>query len=824
MANLLTKHIPRGPRTSIQIGGKVFFLQAALVITALAWHSALAEAPLPTTTSRMFEATFESRKSYNDPFNDVDVDVIFSRGRETWRVPTFWRGGNRWTVRFAPPAPGEYSYCIESTDKTNPDLNGSKGRVKITAYTGGNDLLRHGMLRVSSNKHNFEFADGTPFYWLGDTWWDGLSGRLSWEGFQTLAADRKAKGFTVVQMCAGLIPSDEETAPIDPGFRNEGGAVWDPEFRQINPRYFDAADRRIEYLLKSGITPALVGGWFQAIRQMGVDKMKKHWRYVIARYGAYPAFWIIGGEIFDPPGDENEKLRTRTYDGNPSKEPISPGWTDVARYVRKIDPFHHPVSVHDIDYGMPPIQDPSLMDFDLLQCGHDGWPVIGIEVAQINAPYGTAPTDKPVVIGEIDYERLGEKNFEDLQRVAFWLGMLNGAAGYTYGANGVWESYSQEEPFQRLKWSLYTWRDGINFPGSHQIGLGAKLLRSYPWWNFRPHQEWVTPRGTTLKAHGPDILADWKAQNGDFLKPYAAGIPSEVRFIYIPYFGFLSTFSAPPTILRLEQGVLYHAFFWEPTLGIRIDLGTIECPSPGKLVHQSPFGEGSSANWTDVGSNPIRGGGILESNGRLLTITKDATERDLVAAVDADGNANAALILRFQDPNNFLAAVYSPKEKALYLYDRRGGTDGEPLGRTTVPALGSKVRLRAECREGWFAASISDGAEAYSTPIVDVTNSSKGGVGLMHLDDGSTQRFSKFELRQSPTLVEDEHHNRKLYDAENGYRGEMSGPPGIDIGWGSGIVGGWADFGMEKIVLLDEYRPKRLPYGRDWLLVLEHLK
>ncbi|MGB8115171.1 MAG: DUF5060 domain-containing protein, partial [Candidatus Sulfotelmatobacter sp.] len=51
----------------------------------------------------MFERTFSSQKGYADPFNDVDVDVVFTRGGESWRVPTFWRGGNKWTVRFAPP-------------------------------------------------------------------------------------------------------------------------------------------------------------------------------------------------------------------------------------------------------------------------------------------------------------------------------------------------------------------------------------------------------------------------------------------------------------------------------------------------------------------------------------------------------------------------------------------------------------------------------------------------------------------------------------------------------------------------------------------------
>src|SRR5262249_36848599 len=162
--------------------------------------------------------------SYADAFNDVDLDVVFDRNGSTWRVPTFWRGENRWTVRFAPPEAGEYTYHLESTDGSNPDLHGHEGKVTITAYSCNNALLRHGMLHVSANKRFFEHSDGVPFYWLGDTWWSGLSTRLSWDGFRQLTADRKSKGFTVVQLVAGLVPL-EEVPPSDPGYCNEGGCV-----------------------------------------------------------------------------------------------------------------------------------------------------------------------------------------------------------------------------------------------------------------------------------------------------------------------------------------------------------------------------------------------------------------------------------------------------------------------------------------------------------------------------------------------------------------------------------------------------------------------
>jgi len=547
---------------------------------------------------RMAEWTIESKKEYADPFNDVEVDVVFNRDGQSWRVPAFWRGGNKWTVRFAPPVPGEYGYHYESTDPANPDLKGHQGLIIITGYTGDNPLFKHGMLQISANGHYFQHSDGTPFYWLGDTWWSCLSDRISWDGFQKLAADRKAKGYTVIQICAGLIPNNEEMAPVDPGFHNEGGYVWDPEFRQINPSYFDFADRRIQHILDQGMVPAIVGGWRQVLAQMGVDKMKQHWRYVIARYGAYPAFWIGGGELFDPPEEVGHRL------GNTGlfKFLFAPGWTEVVRYIRTTDPYHHPLTVHEVDppYDYP-VQDESLTDFDLFQAGHRGWPSIATEIAQLNKHYARTTITKPLVIGEIGYEKLCGGNYEDYQRAAFWLAMLNGAAGFTYGTLPVAEAYTADKPIHRYGiLSLHTWEQAMTFPGNAQVAMAARLLRKYSWWKMAPHPEWVEPHGTTLLepnslVNGFNIdliealaqkevpsdddlpLGEWHEAHGNWRLPYAAGVPGEFRILYLPYFRFGG--NPVPAILKLEPGIPYHAYYWDPVLGVKVDLGTVEAAS-----------------------------------------------------------------------------------------------------------------------------------------------------------------------------------------------------------------------------------------------------
>ena len=153
----------------------------------------------------VFETSYETTQQYANPFTNVEVNVSFQQGAKLWMIPAFWAGGGKWTVRFAPPAVGEYKFRVECTDKSNPDLNGREQALGVVPYKGSNPLLKHGFLRVSADHRHFEHADGTPFFWLGDTWWKGLCKRLTWEGFQELTADRKAKGFSVVQIVCGRI-------------------------------------------------------------------------------------------------------------------------------------------------------------------------------------------------------------------------------------------------------------------------------------------------------------------------------------------------------------------------------------------------------------------------------------------------------------------------------------------------------------------------------------------------------------------------------------------------------------------------------------------
>jgi len=336
----------------------------------------------------VFETSFTSTKRYANPFTDLDVSVVFQHEDQQWTVPAFWRGGEKWSVRFAPPVLGEYQYRIEATDKSNPDLNRGGQSLRAIPYQGKNPLLKHGFVGVSGDRRHFEHADGTPFFWLGDTWWKGLCKRLTWEGFQELTADRKTKGFSVVQMVCGPYPDE---GWFDPRLENEGGMPYTTkEYTLVNPAYFDYADRRFQHMIESGIAPAIVGCWGRSdcnsLEAIGVEGVKRHWRYLVARYSAYPVFWILAGEI---PVE--------------SKWGQSP-WGDVAKYLRQIDPYHHPVTCHTGQGRRGAAGDEMVIDFDMMGGNHDEKVAISAATLSILTSARDVTPPMPVLVGETCYE------------------------------------------------------------------------------------------------------------------------------------------------------------------------------------------------------------------------------------------------------------------------------------------------------------------------------------------------------------------------------------------------------------------------------------
>lgn len=506
---------------------------------------------MPTKISalqhQIIEWSYTSAQNYTDPFNEVELDVSITRNKQSWNIPAFWAGANEWRVRFAPPEPGTYQIRSHCSDPTNPALHNQESTLEVSENPNANPLFQHGPLQLSPDKRKFQFADGTPFFWLGDTWWMGLCRRWSWpDDFQLMAADRVAKGFNVVQIVAGLYP---DMPGFDPRSANEAGFAWEAAYTRINPAYFDSADLRIQWLVRSGLIPCIVAGWGYYLPLLGIAKMKQHWRNLIARWAAYPVVWCLAGEATMP----YYLLDAKERDAEMQKQ----GWTEIGRYVRKIDPFHRLITVHPTQYGRDQVTDDRVLDFEMLQTGHGGYESVPNTITSVRQACQRKPT-MPVLVAEVNYEGIIHQTHDEIQRLTFWTAILSGAAGFTYGANGIWQINTRRQTYGPSphggNWGITPWEDAISLPGAKQLGLAHSFLARFSWWQFEPHPEWVTPAGSAEAIQAP----------------FAAGIPGKVRIIYF----FQPTYAWEPRRMQvhgLERG--YHAIFWDPRTGTEYDLG-----------------------------------------------------------------------------------------------------------------------------------------------------------------------------------------------------------------------------------------------------------
>jgi hypothetical protein len=474
-----------------------------------------------------------------DPSAHVDVLVTTPSGREL-SVPTFQTGDGTLRVRYSSDEVGRHSWEIDGPGSFPRE----EGALEVAEYEGDHPLFARGPLTISDDRRYLQHADGTPFNWLGDTWWMALCDRLRWpDEFRRLAADRVEKGFTVIQLVAGLYP---DMAAFDERGDNAAGWPWLPDWEGINAGWWDLADVQIEYLVAQGLIPCIFGSWGYYLPWMGVERLQRHWREMIARWGAYPVVWCLAGEGAMPwylADDREEAARIQRE-----------GWAEVGRYVQEADPFDRLVTIHPTRRGREQVEDDSVLDFEMLQTGHGDRKSLPNTARAVAEAYAEEPT-MPVINGEVGYEGIMEQCREEVQRMMFWVSQLGGTCGHTYGANGIWQVNRQGAPFgpspHGRSWGDTPWDDAMRLSGSAQLGRFRRLLDRWDWWRIEPHPEWVEPR--------------WSED--EFFAPYAAGIPRELRIIYL----FNAT--PEPTICGLEEAARYRACLVNPSTCEEQELG-----------------------------------------------------------------------------------------------------------------------------------------------------------------------------------------------------------------------------------------------------------
>jgi hypothetical protein len=155
-----------------------------------------------------------------------------------------------------------------------------------------------GKLIVSANGRYLQHADGTPFFWLGDTAWLLLK-RTTREQALTYLRDRKNKGFNVIQM---MLVHDLVTANAYGRlpFRELDLNQPDAKRSDAYTSYWSYADEVIAMAEREGLYVALVPVWGSVVQHYRPDAgtAGRYGQWLGNRYKDRPnVIWLNGGDI-----------------------------------------------------------------------------------------------------------------------------------------------------------------------------------------------------------------------------------------------------------------------------------------------------------------------------------------------------------------------------------------------------------------------------------------------------------------------------------------------------------------------------------------------
>ena len=485
---------------------------------------------------------------YNKTFKEIEIDVIIKDSEGFFRAIAFWKGSNKWAVRFIPQIVGTLTLKAICSNGEEIFLE----EVKVV-----NSNIEVLDLKLSANKE-YLIQNSKPVFWLSDTWWMALCGRLSFEDFKELANIRKEQGFNTIQLVAGLFPDMDS---FDKRGANRGGFVWQEGYDEINPNFFEIADKKIKYLYSLGFNIAIVGAWGYYLEKMGIEKMKKHWRYIIARWGVYSSIYIAAGEATMP------FYLSKNRDSESKR--LKRGWSEILEYIKKIDPFNRVLTIHPIEISLNEIEDKKLIDINLVQASHSSYESIkkGINLLQ------NSTSIMATIMDEINYEGILRDNHDGVIRLSFWKSILNNSKGFGYGANGIWQVNQESKPFgpspHGAAWGDISYKRAIAFKGAEDIANSKAFLEEFEWWKLK-----------SINNLEP------KVDKNDPKSPLVATIENKIFIAY--FYNPIAPWDIHYTFCNLESNKEYIYYYYSPNTYLKTKPLLITTNSSGKWQMPTP--------------------------------------------------------------------------------------------------------------------------------------------------------------------------------------------------------------------------------------------
>lgn len=259
-----------------------------------------------------YELRLLAANCYENPYTQVTVWADLKGPDYERRVFGFWNGGQEFVIRMTGMHPGLWSFETGASVQ-DPGLCGVRGSFNAIPWSEeekAENATRRGIITATPDGHSMQYADGTPYIMVGDTWWALATNHFRWTEdeehhqagpqmtMKDMALVRKEQGYNTVGMiatfptwaddgkpnhivlndgkhtCIRSAWTNNGCRPPRPGDKplsakemsNEGGRpflfpgkvpgyeMMVPDLDRINPEYFKALDKKMDWLNAHGFT------------------------------------------------------------------------------------------------------------------------------------------------------------------------------------------------------------------------------------------------------------------------------------------------------------------------------------------------------------------------------------------------------------------------------------------------------------------------------------------------------------------------------------------------------------------------------------------
>jgi hypothetical protein len=371
---------------------------------------------------------------------------------------------------------GTWTFTTTCSDVKNAGLHGQRGSFICIKGDETKDIFIHGPVINPSGTYYLTHADGTPFFWLACTAWNGAlkSTDNEWDQYLKHRVDNH---YTAIQLVTTQWRGSDRNSEGMVAFEGCGRI-------RINPQFFSLIDKKVDRVNEFGLVAAPVVLW--ALQTGNGKELSPGYylpddqaillaRYIVARYGANHVVWFLGG-------DGNY---TGTYEQR---------WKTIGRAV--FDDKHQGiVALHPQGRSWigEVYKDEPWLNIIGYQSSHSNaeGTVNWINKGPMSLMWSTLPA-RPLINLEPNYEEIRTSiTDKDVRNACYWSLFATPIAGITYGANGIWPWLRKGEKILNhsdAPWTK-TWSESINLPGSVQMGYLAQFITKFDWWDFYPANE-----------------------------------------------------------------------------------------------------------------------------------------------------------------------------------------------------------------------------------------------------------------------------------------------------------------------------------------------